>query len=93
MNRSIASCAALIAFNALADGAVPGTFWLSETSDVPGSRGWDAALPRICTYAVLAVYLSKTPPEGSWRTFNFWSPNTHLYPSDHFPSVATIVFK
>ena len=190
-----------------------GTFWLSEKPDVPGSRGWDAALPRVCTYAVLkdrktgrtfafanthtdhkgatarekgmllvidrmkefgdgspivftgdhncleydapsvavsklmtdALYLSKTPPEGSWRTFNFWSwhekeesiaealkkdvrdrsvdghnsdqkridyiyvtpgtevldyctvpatrPNTHLYPSDHFPSVATIVFK
>ena len=190
-----------------------GTFWLSEKPDVPGSRGWDAALPRVCTYAVLkdrktgrtfafanthtdhkgaaarekgmllvidrmkefgdgspivftgdhncleydapakavaqiltdALYLSETPPEGSWRTFNYWSwrenempivealkkpvgsrsvpgdnsgekridyiyvspgtrvldyrtvsaprPNTHLYPSDHFPSVATIAFK
>jgi len=29
-----------------------GTFWLSETPDVP-SRGWDAALPRICTWAKL----------------------------------------
>lgn len=27
------------------------TFWLSETPDVPGSRGWDAALPRIATWA------------------------------------------
>lgn len=26
-----------------------GTFWLSETPEVP-SRGWDAALNRICTY-------------------------------------------
>lgn len=26
-----------------------GWFWLSETPDVP-SRGWDAALPRICTW-------------------------------------------
>jgi len=118
-----------------------GTFWLSETPDVPGSKGWDAALPRVCSYAVLkdkrtgkrfsfanthtdhigivarekgmllviermkgfgkgapvvfvgdhncletekpakavsrilkdAMYISKTPPEGSWRTFNFWS--------------------
>ena len=92
-----------------------------------------------------ALYLSETPSEGSWRTFNYWSwrenempivealkkpvgsrsvpgdnsgekridyiyvspgtrvldyrtvpaprPNTHLYPSDHFPSVATISFK
>jgi endonuclease/exonuclease/phosphatase family metal-dependent hydrolase len=29
-----------------------GTFWLSPTPEVP-SKGWDAALNRICTYAVL----------------------------------------
>ena len=189
-----------------------GTFWLSETPDTPGSKGWDAAHPRVCTYAILkdretgktfsfanthtdhkgevarekgmllvidrmkdfgrgapivftgdhncleyekpavavsqiltdALYLSKTQPEGSWRTFNFWHwyaheltiaaalrkdvrersiegdrsdlkridyiyvspgttvldyrtvpatrPHAHLYPSDHFPSVATLVF-
>ncbi len=27
-----------------------GTFWLSETPDSAGSRGWDAALPRIATW-------------------------------------------
>ncbi|KAK1590432.1 endonuclease/Exonuclease/phosphatase [Colletotrichum navitas] len=27
------------------------TYWLSETPDVPGSKGWDAALPRIATVA------------------------------------------
>lgn len=27
-----------------------GNFWLSETPDVPGSRGWDAALERIVTW-------------------------------------------
>ena len=27
-----------------------GTFWLSATPDVPGSRGWDAALARIATW-------------------------------------------
>lgn len=26
------------------------TFWLSETPDVPGSQGWDAAYPRIVTW-------------------------------------------
>ncbi len=26
------------------------TFWLSPTPDVPGSRGWGARLPRICTW-------------------------------------------
>ncbi len=29
-----------------------GTFWLSETPDTV-SKGWDAALPRICTWALL----------------------------------------
>lgn len=28
-----------------------GDFWLSETPDVP-SKGWDAALPRICTWGL-----------------------------------------
>ncbi len=27
-----------------------GDFWLSETPDVVGSRGWDAALPRVCSW-------------------------------------------
>lgn len=30
-----------------------GQFWLSETPDEVASMGWDAALPRICTWAVL----------------------------------------
>lgn len=30
-----------------------GTFWLSETPDVPGSVGWDAALTRIATWVKL----------------------------------------
>lgn len=30
-----------------------GNFWLSETPDIPGSIGWDAALERIASYAKL----------------------------------------
>ncbi|MBP5509565.1 MAG: hypothetical protein J6Z49_01455, partial [Kiritimatiellae bacterium] len=30
-----------------------GTFWLSKTPDVPGSKGWDAQFPRICTWVIL----------------------------------------
>lgn len=30
-----------------------GTFWLSETPSVPGSKSWGAALPRICTWAIM----------------------------------------
>ncbi|GAB3935939.1 endonuclease/exonuclease/phosphatase family protein [Larkinella terrae] len=29
-----------------------GTFWLSETPEVPGSKSWDAALPRVATYGI-----------------------------------------
>ncbi|MBL8990791.1 MAG: endonuclease/exonuclease/phosphatase family protein [Phycisphaerae bacterium] len=29
------------------------TFWLSPTPDQPGSRGWGASLPRVCTTALL----------------------------------------
>ncbi len=30
-----------------------GQFWISETPDVPGSLGWGAGLPRICTWCVV----------------------------------------
>jgi endonuclease/exonuclease/phosphatase family metal-dependent hydrolase len=32
-----------------------GQFWLSPTPEQVGSRGWDAALPRICTWAQLRL--------------------------------------
>ena len=35
------------------DALEKGNFWLSETPDVPGSVGWDAALERIASYAKL----------------------------------------
>lgn len=54
-----------------------GTFWLSETPDVP-SRGWDAAYNRICTYA-----LFKTKKGGK----KFWSFNLHF---DHIGNVARV---
>ena len=30
-----------------------GTFWLSETPDTPGLKGWGAACPRVCSYLIL----------------------------------------
>ena len=45
-----------------------GTFWLSETPDIP-SRGWDASLNRICTYIQL-----KDKKSGE----KFWVFNTHF---------------
>lgn len=44
------------------------TFWLSETPDIP-SKGWDAALPRICTWA-------KFNFKGSEKSFYLF--NTHF---------------
>ena len=38
-----------------------GHFWLSESPDVPGSRGWDAALPRIASWVRLR---DRTDPDG-----------------------------
>lgn len=52
-----------------------GTFWLSET---PGkiSKGWDAALNRVCTYVLLKDKKSRK---------TFWVFNTHL---DHIGELA-----
>ncbi len=52
-----------------------GTFWLSETPDRP-SKGWDAALERICTWALLL-------DKGSHK--KVWVFNTHY---DHIGKSA-----
>lgn len=54
-----------------------GMFWLSETPDRP-SKGWDAALPRICTYAHLYDSLAAK---------RLWVFNTHF---DHIGEVARL---
>ena len=51
------------------------TFWLSETPEKV-SFGWDAALPRICTYAKFELVSSKK---------RFWHFNTHF---DHMGEIA-----
>lgn len=51
------------------------TFWLSPTPELP-SKGWDAALNRICTYAHLVDIQSKD---------TFWVFNTHF---DHVGEIA-----
>lgn len=54
------------------------TFWLSPTPDVAGSKGWDAALPRIVTSA-------KFGDRGSKKTFIHL--NTHF---DHVGQSARV---
>lgn len=46
-----------------------GTFWLSETPDKAGSKGWDGAYPRIATWAKLHDRISGK---------NLLAINTHL---------------
>lgn len=46
-----------------------GTFWLSKTPSVPGSQGWDAAAPRICTWI-------KLRDRRTYQTFYYF--NTHF---------------
>lgn len=53
-----------------------GTFWLSETPDTPGLKGWGAACPRICSWALLEE-------RASGRRFVF--ANTH---TDHISALA-----
>ena len=54
-----------------------GTFWLSETPDIPGSQSWDSSCPRICTWAVFEL------PSGE----RFTLYNTHL---DHISEAARV---
>ena len=53
-----------------------GTFWLSQNTDDTGSIGWDAALPRICTWG---KFLDKS------SGMEFYILNTHL---DHMGDTA-----
>lgn len=53
-----------------------GYFWLSETPEVAGSKGWDGACERIATWAILEDISSKK---------QFFFINTHL---DHVGQIA-----
>jgi endonuclease/exonuclease/phosphatase family metal-dependent hydrolase len=49
--------------------AEQGTFWFSDTPDIPGSKGWGNIMPRTCTWARLIE-------KDSARAFYFY--NVHL---------------
>lgn len=55
-----------------------GHFWLSETPETPGSKGWDTSLPRVASWVKLRDKASK-------REFTFL--NTHF---DHRGKVARL---
>ena len=58
------------------DALAKGTFWLSETPDTPGLKGWGAACPRVCSYLILR-------DRASGKKFCF--ANTH---TDHISALA-----
>ena len=53
-----------------------GWFWLSETPEIPGSKGWDADQCRICTWGHF---------EDKGTKWKFWFFNLHM---DHIGIVA-----
>lgn len=53
-----------------------GNFWLSETPEAPGVKGWDAACERVATWAILEDVDSKK---------QFFFINSHL---DHMGQIA-----
>lgn len=55
-----------------------GNFWLSETPDIVGSKGWDAALPRVASWVKL-----KDKETGKI----FMAVNTHF---DHIGTTARV---
>jgi endonuclease/exonuclease/phosphatase family metal-dependent hydrolase len=57
-----------------------GDFWLSETPDVPGSKSWQTACPRMATWALL-----KSNDYGTSQSRSILYLNTHL---DHISELA-----
>ncbi len=61
-----------------------GHFWLSETPDIPGSRSWDSALPRMVSWVRLRTTESAVAGDGA---ADFLFLNTHF---DHAGETARV---
>ncbi|MCS7237233.1 MAG: endonuclease/exonuclease/phosphatase family protein [Thermoguttaceae bacterium] len=48
-----------------------GHFWLSQTPEVPGSKSWDAAFPRMVTWAKLQDLKDPEKPPILWMNTHF----------------------
>ena len=57
------------------DPAESGTFWLSDTPEVAGSKSWDSSLPRVCTFARFTAR-KKGADDGAPRALYVF--NVHL---------------
>ena len=55
-----------------------GTFWLSESPETPGSKGWDACgLPRVCTWARLEGVADRRSLLAACTHFDHREPRKH----------------
>lgn len=82
--------AAILYLRASFDVAESGTFWLSETPDVPGSKSWGNNVTRICTWARLteteAMNAKRTAPGAAKEArASFYVYNVHL---DHESQIS-----
>lgn len=59
-----------------------GTFWLSDTPEVPGSMSWGNDLARIVTWVYLMVRTTK---------IRFYAFNTHFHWGEHFQKQAALL--
>ncbi len=62
-----------------------GTFWLSLTPEVAGSKSWDSSLPRICTFARFTERAALDASANSARSVYIF--NTHF---DHQGATARL---
>jgi endonuclease/exonuclease/phosphatase family metal-dependent hydrolase len=61
-----------------------GTFWFSDTPDIPGSKGWGNIIPRICTWVRLIE-------KDSGQAFYFYNVHLdHLSPRSRKNSVVLL---
>lgn len=66
------------------DLAEEGTFWFSDTPDIPGSKGWGNIIPRICTWARLIEKKSR-------QAFYFYNAHLdHISPRSRNKSVLSL---
>lgn len=63
-----------------------GNFWLSSTPDAPGSIGWDAAYPRVCTWA-------KIKDINTGTSFFYFNTHLDLRPQAQIQSVNLLLTK
>jgi endonuclease/exonuclease/phosphatase family metal-dependent hydrolase len=61
-----------------------GSFWLSDTPDKPGSKGWDAALPRVASWVKLRVVARRVSEDATPTRRASEGDRSLLFVNTHF---------